>query len=110
MQTKAKLRTRFLCIEGQCPGTEGTLVRVCCAPRSDLNIYSYLGDAGLRFIMDALPHARRLRELTCHDRHMSEAFARNCLLPAVRACASLRTLDADDSPVREAKALLQQRR
>ena len=26
MQTKAKLRTRFLCIEGQCPGTEGTLV------------------------------------------------------------------------------------
>jgi hypothetical protein len=60
--------------------------------------------------MDALPHARRLRELTCHDRHMSEAFTRNCLLPAVRACASLRTLDADDSPVREAKALLQQRR
>ena len=43
---------------------------------------------------------------------MSEAFARERLLPAVRACASLRELVADEdlAAVHEAQALLEQRR
>ncbi len=70
-----------------------------------------LGAAGMGPIMDALPHARRLQKLDCMYNSMSEAFARERLLPAVRACASLRELDAGGTAaVQEAQALLQQRR
>jgi hypothetical protein len=55
-----------------------------------------LGDAGLGPIMDALPHARRLQKLECGKNGMSGAFAAERLLPAVRACASLRELNASD--------------
>ncbi len=71
--------------------------------------------AGLGPIMDALPRARCLRTLRCKFNLMREvgareAFARARLLPAVRACASLRTLEADFCPaVEEAIAMLKQR-
>ncbi len=88
------------------------------SPLQDLDIRGcYLGDAGLGPVMDALPHSRCLLKLDCSYNLMSEAFARERLLPAVRACASLRVLqaasDADghNSPgVQEAQQLLQQRR
>ncbi len=73
-----------------------------------------LGDAGLGPIMDALPLLSRLRLLDIEDNGMSEAFARERLLPAVRACASLRELKfnhdgAEYGVVEEIQLLLQQR-
>ena len=69
-----------------------------------------LGDAGLGPIFDALPQSCCIYTLLCSDSGMSDVFARERLLPAVRACASLQTLSADDCPaVREAQELLQQR-
>ncbi len=74
-----------------------------------------LGDAGMGPIVDALPHARCLHTLNCPNNAMSEAFARERLLPAVRACASLRTLKATQPwdgvgpAAREAELLVQQR-
>jgi hypothetical protein len=56
-------------------------IRRCC-----------FGDAGLGPVMDALPHARRLHTLNSGS-YMSEAFARERLLPAVRACTTLHVLD-----------------
>jgi hypothetical protein len=51
-----------------------------------------LGDAGLAPIVEALPLNRHLRKLDVSDNRMSEAFARERLLPAVRANATLRML------------------
>jgi hypothetical protein len=53
-----------------------------------------LGDDGLRPLFEALPRNTHLRELRCHDDGMSEAFARDALLPAVRANSSLTKLSA----------------
>jgi hypothetical protein len=55
-----------------------------------------LGDAGLRPLLDALPRNTHLRLLDVADNDMSEAFARDELLPAVRANASLMILSAGD--------------
>jgi hypothetical protein len=49
-----------------------------------------LGDAGMAPIVGALPLNRHLRELNLQFNGMSEAFARERLLPAVRANATLR--------------------
>jgi hypothetical protein len=49
----------------------------------------------LAALLDALPRNRNLRTLacgTCYRDCMTEAFARSKLLPAVRACGSLRSL------------------
>jgi hypothetical protein len=76
------------------------------ASRSDL------GDAGLRPLFQALPHNTHLRALNVLDNDMTEAFARDELLPAVRANASLRKLhaawppQAADASVHEAQALV----
>ena len=51
-----------------------------------------LTDAGLAPIVEALPLNHHLRELNCRDNGMSEAFARQRLLPAVRANTSLQTV------------------
>jgi len=51
-----------------------------------------LGDAGLAPIVDALTRNCHLRELDLSRNGMSEAFARERLLPAVRANISLREL------------------
>jgi hypothetical protein len=51
-----------------------------------------LGDAALRPLVNALPRNARLRELDIKNNGMSDAFARERLLPAVRANRSLRKL------------------
>jgi hypothetical protein len=71
---------------------------------------SLLGDDGMRPVVEALRHNTHLTKLHCSWNVMSEAFARNELLPAVRANASLRKLIASESgrqvAAREAQALV----
>jgi hypothetical protein len=69
-----------------------------------------LGDEGLRPLFDALPPANtHLRALDCGRNWTSEAFARERLLPAVRANSSLRELKTElySDAAREAEALVQ---
>jgi hypothetical protein len=54
------------------------------------------GDVGLAPIVEALARNRHLRELHCGHSCMSETFARERLLPAVRANTSLRMLTCAD--------------
>jgi hypothetical protein len=70
-----------------------------------------LGDAGLGPLVDALSHNTRLRTLICRDNGASDAFAREQLLPAVRANNSLRrlTTELDSDAAREAEMLVKQR-
>jgi hypothetical protein len=51
-----------------------------------------LGDDGLRPLFQALPANTHLLALSCFGNGITEAFARDVLLPAVRANTSLRTL------------------
>jgi hypothetical protein len=68
---------------------------------------NYLGDAGMGPVLEALHHNTHLTKLDCFANDMSEAFARNWLLPAVRASTSLRELAMGNSaPEREAVALV----
>ena len=53
-----------------------------------------LGDAGLRPLVAALPGNTHLRTLECDSNALSAAFAREVLLPAVRANAGLTRLSA----------------
>jgi hypothetical protein len=63
------------------------------------------GEDGLRPLFEALPHNAHLRELDCSHNDISEAFARDVLLPAVRANASLRKLaTGPESPASAAEA------
>jgi hypothetical protein len=55
-----------------------------------------LGDAGLAPVLDALPANTHLRVLHCSDNDMSAPFARDALLPAIRANGSLRELVASE--------------
>ena len=61
-----------------------------------------LGDAGLAPIVEALALNHHLRELNLSSNDMSEEFARERLLPAVRANTSLRTLYCHENPLRPA--------
>jgi hypothetical protein len=74
-----------------------------------------LDDAGMGPVVEALRHNTHLTKLDCNNNSVSEAFARNTLLPAVRANTSLRELVAADHfedeedeqvAVREAEALV----
>jgi hypothetical protein len=72
-----------------------------------------LGNAGLRPLLEALPHNTHLRTLDISYNNMSAAFARDVLLPWVRANTSLQQLlAADDADAayehiaREAMALV----
>jgi hypothetical protein len=58
-----------------------------------------MGDAGLRPLMEALPRNTHLRALIAADNDMSEAFARDVLLPAVRANTSLTDLQTGNDGV-----------
>jgi hypothetical protein len=73
---------------------------------------SRLDDEGMRPVVVALRHNTHLTKLNCSWNHMSEAFARNELLPAVRANTSLRQLDVagQGAAAREAEALVAARR
>jgi hypothetical protein len=72
-----------------------------------------LGDAQMGPVVEALRHNTHLTKLDCRANAMSEAFARNELLPAVRANTSLRELAAaaiigadEGAAAREAEALV----
>jgi hypothetical protein len=68
---------------------------------------SSLGDEGMRPVVEALRHNTHLTKLNCFHSELSEAFARDRLLPALRANAALRELVAGGSaPEREAMALV----
>jgi hypothetical protein len=59
----------------------------------ELNVTGWhLSDAGLRPLVQALPRNTHLRVLWCRANYMSEAFARDEVLPALRANTSLRML------------------
>jgi hypothetical protein len=74
----------------------GTLLLANAPALQQLDVSgSRLGDVGLGLLVDALPHNTHLRTLDCGLNGMSEAFARDRLLPAVRANASLRTLTVE---------------
>jgi hypothetical protein len=76
----------------------------------------FLGDEGMGPVVEALRHNTHLTKLDCNNNSVSEAFARERLLPAVRANASLRKLvvadvqDAEEEDqevaAREAEALV----
>jgi hypothetical protein len=69
-----------------------------------------LRNTGMLPFLNALPEARCLRELVCPANRMSNAFARDCLLPAVMACAPLRVLwSFKCDAAREAERLLKLR-
>ncbi len=71
----------------------GALVAANAPALQQLDIsISRLGDAGMGPLVDALRQNTHLRVLNCAVNEMSEAFARDRLLPAVRANTSLRKL------------------
>ena len=75
----------------------GALVAANAPSLSGLRFrYGMLGDAGLAPLIDALPHNTHLRELDCCGNSMTEEFARERFLPAVRANTSLRVLKASE--------------
>jgi hypothetical protein len=71
----------------------------------------YLGDAGLRPLFEALPSNTHLRRLFCPFNDITGAFARDVLLPAVRANTSLRKLvtGADFESAVEAERIVSSR-
>jgi hypothetical protein len=73
--------------------------------------FCHLGDAGMRPLLEALPHNTHLECLVCDGNGMSAAFARDLLLPAVRANTSLVVFNAgnDHDAAVEAKALVDAR-
>ncbi len=74
----------------------GALVAVNATALQQLNIScNELGDTELGPLVEALRHNTYLRSLDCTYNYMSEAFARDRLLPAVRANSSLRTLKVE---------------
>jgi hypothetical protein len=71
----------------------GALVAANAPALTELNMsWCDLGDDGLRALFEALPHNTYLRKLNCSYNFMGDAFARDVLLPAVRANTSLRML------------------
>jgi hypothetical protein len=75
--------------------------------------HSHLSDVGLRPLFEALPHNSHLRSLDCSHTLFSAEFARDVLLPAVRANTGLRTLvthEWQSDAACEAEALVKSRR
>jgi hypothetical protein len=90
----------------------GALVAANAPALTALDVsFSDLRDAGLRPLFDALPANTHLRKLNCGDNALSDAFARDALLPAVRANSSLRELKTwlQSDAAREAGALVRRR-
>jgi hypothetical protein len=56
---------------------------------------SGLGDEGMGPVVEALRHNTHLTKLDCHENDVSDAAARDTLLPALRANTSLRELIAN---------------
>jgi hypothetical protein len=78
-------------------------------------MHNRLFDAGLRPLFEALPRNSHLRELNCLGNDVTDAFAADVLLPAVRANANLHTLithphyEPQPDAAREAVALVARR-
>jgi hypothetical protein len=90
----------------------GALVAANAPALTALDVsFSDLRDAGLRPLFDALPANAHLRTLNCGYSDLSDAFARDALLPAVRANSSLRELHTSlqTDTAREAEALVRRR-
>jgi hypothetical protein len=115
---------RSLTLTGGAIGTDaaaplGALVSACGSALEALYIINarHVTDATeLRPLLEALPSNTRLRELRCKHYEFSTAFARDVLLPAVRANTSLRSLKVthegthESAPfLREAEALVTRR-
>jgi hypothetical protein len=91
----------------------GALVAANTPALTELDVSSNeLGEAQLRPLLEALPANAHLRELSVAGSSMSAVFARDVLLPAVRANSGLRKLSAGnnwnigDAVAREAEALV----
>lgn len=103
----------------------GALIAANAPALMELSCGSELEEGGLRPLFEALPHNTHLRSLACCYDEMTEGFARDVLLPAVRANTALRSLrfngrdyteDLEDDEeleelesVREAQRLVAQR-
>jgi hypothetical protein len=80
--------------------TLGALVAANAPALHKLDIsHCNLGDAELGPLVDALPHNTHLHTLACADNDITEALARERLLPALQANASLRKLVLVGTPV-----------
>jgi hypothetical protein len=93
----------------------GALVAANAPALTELDVsWNHLEDVALRSLLDALPGNTHLRTLNIFVNDMSGAFARDVLLPAVRANSSLRTLHAESGAMHpgavEATALVAARR
>ena len=73
----------------------GALVAADAPALTELFVVGSLRDAAFGPLCDALPLNTHLRSLDIGDNELSKAFARERLLPAVRANASLRKLHVD---------------
>jgi hypothetical protein len=92
----------------------GALVAANAPGLTELDVSScFLNDLALGPLFAALPANTHLRTLNCSGNGMTDALARDVLLPAVRANESLRKLGATSlrhhSEFREAEALLEAR-
>jgi hypothetical protein len=120
----ASLRTLFLHANGvedthlaAAATLLGVLIAANAPALTELDVsWCDLGDDGLRPLFEVLPHNTHLRTLKAAQNNVSKAFARDVLLPAVRANPSLRCLDVGDEneewesvSAREAMALVAQR-
>jgi hypothetical protein len=75
----------------------GALVAANAPALTELDVsFCDLDDDGLRALFEALPRNTHLRTLVCTRNDISDAFAADVLLPAVRASTSLRELDVDE--------------
>jgi hypothetical protein len=71
----------------------GVLVAANAPSLTELDVGSCrLHDVGLRPLFEALSHNTHLRRLNCFHNNLSEAFARDVVLPAVHSNTSLRWL------------------
>lgn len=113
-----KLQLSYNGVQPEHAAAAGTLVGalILNAPglKSLVISFTYVGNADLGPIYDALPHARQLETLDCLG-SVSNAFARDRILPAVRACAPLRHLSMgayqpSDPSILAAMRMLEKRR
>ena len=81
--------------EAGCAAALAGLVAANSAALHTLDVsYCRIDDASMRPLLEALPGNAHLHVLKCSSNYMSAAFARDVLLPAMRANTSLRSLYA----------------
>jgi hypothetical protein len=74
----------------------GALLAANAPALTDLDVnYCRLEDVGMAPLLEALPANTHLRTLNCSHNRITEAFAADVLMPAVRVNASLRALETE---------------